>query len=121
MSAATAKEEYIIIPNWDFHSETITADSSDQALEIFLKQFQKEPPTCFTVIKKDEFDLAIMRRDQDAHTRVLTSFMKDTLMNDFGFDEEDAQTYATIAYERYCEGKGETEYECIQWAADQKE
>lgn len=38
------------------------------------------------------------------------------LMQNFGIkDEEKARDLAEDAYARYCEGNGETEYECIEW------
>lgn len=55
----------------------------------------------------------------EAHEEVVKQFMADTLMGDFNLDEEEAKEIAIKAYERYCEGNGETEYECIEWAYNQ--
>ena len=37
-----------------------------------------------------------------------------TLEEDFDVAPEDSQQLAEQAYDRYCEGNGETEYECIE-------
>ena len=52
----------------------------------------------------------------EAHEQVVKGFMAGTLMGDFGLDREEAKFVAGKAYDRYCEGKDETEYECIEWA-----
>ena len=52
-----------------------------------------------------------------AHKEFVTSFMIDRLEVDFGVPKAYAIEYAEKAYERYSEGNGETEYECIEWAA----
>ena len=56
-----------------------------------------------------------------AHAEFVTNFMKDTLKDDFGYDDSTAQDLAETAYEKYCEGDGLTEYECIEWAVDKYE
>lgn len=52
----------------------------------------------------------------EAHEQVVKGFMAGALMGDFGLDREEARIVADKAYDRYCEGNGETEYECIEWA-----
>lgn len=51
---------------------------------------------------------------EDAHAEFVTDFMRMTLETDFGVSLEDSQELAEQAYDRYCEGNGETEYECIE-------
>ena len=52
----------------------------------------------------------------DAHAEFVTLFMKLELMGKYGLTEETAEDVAERAFDRYCEGNGETEYECIEWA-----
>ena len=53
----------------------------------------------------------------EANTEFVTSFMKRELMGRCEIsDEELAGELAEKAYDRYCEGNGETEGECIDWA-----
>ena len=53
-----------------------------------------------------------------AHQEFVTNFMQETLESDFGIDEKDSEKLAEAAYEKYAEGDGKTEYECIEWAAN---
>lgn len=57
----------------------------------------------------------------DANTEFVTSWMKKTLEEDFDVPEEFSQGYAEWAYDRYSEGNGETEYECVEKAFDEYE
>lgn len=53
-----------------------------------------------------------------AHREFVVNFMRDTLESNFGIDEKDSEKLAEAAYEKYAEGDGKTEYECIEWAAN---
>lgn len=53
-----------------------------------------------------------------AHREFVVNFMQETLESDFGIDEKDSEKLAEAAYEKYAEGDGKTEYECIEWAAN---
>ena len=52
-----------------------------------------------------------------ANAEFVTNFMKSEMMGRCEIsDEELAEELAEQAYDRYCEGNGETEGECIDWA-----
>lgn len=53
---------------------------------------------------------------QEAHKEFVTNWMGNTLMEDFDMEEKDAKDVAELAFVRYCEGNGETEYEAVEWA-----
>lgn len=53
-----------------------------------------------------------------ANTEFVTDFMKRTLVDDFGLTEDEAEEWAEIAYDYYCEGDKGTEYDCIELAYD---
>lgn len=53
-----------------------------------------------------------------ANQEFVTNFMQETLESDFEIDEKDSEKLAEAAYEKYAEGDGKTEYECIEWAAN---
>ena len=55
----------------------------------------------------------------EAHDQIVTEFMTNVLIDDFGLDIEKAKDLGEVAYGRYCEGNDETEYECIEWAYNQ--
>lgn len=53
-----------------------------------------------------------------ANTEFVTDFMRETLVDDFGLMEDEAEEWAKIAYDYYCEGEHGTEYDCIELAYD---
>ena len=58
----------------------------------------------------------MMGRCEISDEELVTNFMRMTLETDFGVSPEDSQDLAEQAYDRYCEGNGETEGECVDWA-----
>lgn len=54
----------------------------------------------------------------EAYAEFIKLFMKSELANTYGLDEEKAKEVAERAFDRYCEGNGETEGECVEWAFD---
>lgn len=55
----------------------------------------------------------------EAHEEVSVGFMATELHDSFGLDKDTAKKVARKAFEKYAEGTGETEYECIEWAYKQ--
>lgn len=53
---------------------------------------------------------------QEAHREFVVNFMESELLENFDVNETESKDIAEAAYDRYCEGNGETEYECIEWA-----
>ena len=53
----------------------------------------------------------------EAHKEFVINFMREELDAQYDVLAPYAIEYAEKAYERYAEGNGETEYECIEWAA----
>ncbi len=45
--------------------------------------------------------------------------MREILENDFNVPEDESQKYAEWAYEKYCEGNGETQYQCVELAYEE--
>lgn len=52
----------------------------------------------------------------EAHREFVVNFMENELLENFNVNETESKNIAEAAYDRYCEGNGETEYECIEWA-----
>lgn len=52
----------------------------------------------------------------EAHAEFIKLFMKSELMGTYGLTEEKAEEVAERAFDKYCEGNGETQGECIEWA-----
>lgn len=52
---------------------------------------------------------------REAHKECVIAFMIDVFLGDFDVEDEDnARSLAEMAYNRYCEGDGLTEYECCE-------
>lgn len=50
-----------------------------------------------------------------AHCEFVIDWMTSTLISDFGTPKTKAKNLANIAFEKYCDGDGKTEYECLEW------
>lgn len=53
----------------------------------------------------------------EAHKEFVINFMREELDAQYDVPAPYAIEYAEKAYERYADGNGKTEYECIEWAA----
>ncbi len=57
---------------------------------------------------------------QAAHKEFVVNFMENELLENFDVSEKESRNIAEAAYDRYREGNGETEYECIEWAYENR-
>lgn len=73
------------------------------------------------IIRNDwEFELTPEEIAQ-AHDEFVMGFMKKQLIENYGIKDEGLiEELARNAYDRYCEGRGETEGECIEWSYNQR-
>lgn len=55
----------------------------------------------------------------DVNTEFVANWMREILENDFNVPEDESQKYAEWAYEKYCEGNGETQYQCVELAYEE--
>ena len=76
---------------------------------MFIKRVKNGKITKYKLTKEELYE---------AHKEFVTNFMEQTLRNDFSLDLKTAKELAVLAYEKYCEGDGKTEYECIQAVYD---
>ncbi len=73
----------------------------------------------FQAIEEEKYDEYMANIRRQTHDEYIISYMQNELMKNFGIkSEERARNLAEEAYEKYRKGNGETEYECIEWAAD---
>ncbi len=112
-------KNYIIIPKKEFYSE-IKGKNKEDAMAAFAAMMNTDMNLYFKAVTPEEYKV-IKEQESDAaaHARFVTAFMKNTLMEDFDVPEEDAQDVAENAYDIYCDGNGQTEYECIEEAFDE--
>lgn len=73
------------------------------------------------IIRNDlEFELT-PEEIAKAHGEFVMSFMKKQLIENYGIKDEGlAEELARNAYDRYCEGRDETEGECVDWSYSQR-
>lgn len=113
------KDKYVIVPILDYKSEPIEAENAEDAIISFATTMDTDMNLYFKAIPESEYESYIKRIRREIHEDFVTEWMKDVLMEDFDIkDEYVAGELADWAYARYCDGNGETEYECIEWAYD---
>ncbi len=108
--------KYYIIPKREYMME-INADNKDDAIIKFATNMDTDMNIYFKVVTEEELEkIKENESDSAAHARFVTKFMEDELLNSFDVPKEDAHDVAVDAYDIYCEGNGQTEYECIEEA-----
>lgn len=111
--------KYVIVPKIEYISEAVEASSAEDAMIEFATSMDTDMNLYFQAIEADKYNEYMAKLRSQMHDEHVISFMQNELMKSFGIkDEEKARDLAEDAYDRYCEGNGETEYECIEWAYD---
>lgn len=109
--------KYVIIPLRDYVSEPVEAENREDALVDFASKMNTDMSIYFRAVPEDELENTLERERREAHEEFVIDWMKKVLIEDFDIkDEWKARDLAEWAYDRYCDGNGETEYECIEWA-----
>lgn len=116
--------KYVIVTRKDYISDGIEAVNADEALIAFAANMDTDMNLYFMAVPEEK---ANINSDSEIAKRNIIEFMKDELWKNFGFKadpynyclgltEGDAETVAEAAYEIYCNGDGQTQYECIEQA-----
>lgn len=109
--------KYYIIPKFNFEVEIEATDKDDAIAKYAWSADASDLNQYLQVVTKEELEeIREEMSDSAAHARFVTAFMRDELIDQFDVPEEDAQDVAEEAYDIYCEGNGQTEYECIEEA-----
>lgn len=109
--------KYYIIPKFNFEAEIEATDKEDAIARFAASADASDLNQYLQVVTKEELEeIREEMSDSAAHARFVTAFMRDELIGQFDVPEEDAQNVAEEAYDIYCEGNGQTEYECIEEA-----
>ena len=113
------KEKYVIVPLIKDKSELIEAESAEEAIISFATTMDTDMNLYFKAVPEKEYESYMRRIKGQMHDDFVMEWMENTLMEDFDIkDKYVARELAERAYERYCGGNGETEYECIEWVYD---
>lgn len=111
-------ERYVIIPK-EFMSNVIEAENANEAVIQFATAMDTDMNQYFRAVPVDKVDQILAVKRHEIHRQYVIDWMIDTIMDDFDIEDADkAEDLAEMAYERYCDGNGETEYECIEWAVE---
>ncbi len=113
--------KYYIIPNGKDVIAEIDAPDAEGAMDDFAISMDMDMNAYFKAVTEQEYDEWRREQDSEAHERYVTDFMASVAANDFGYDEEDAACIGVKAYSIYCEGDGQTEYECVEQAVEEFE
>ena len=109
--------KYVIIPTV-FESEAIEASSPEEALVNFATGMETDMNIYFRAVPEGHVEAVLKAEKYEAHKDFVKEWMRSTLITDFDIDEQAAGTLSEFAYDRYCEGNGETEYEAVEWAVE---
>ena len=115
-------DNFVILPNFDFRSEPIKAESKEDAMARFAAMMDSDMNQYFIVAPANKVDNYIGAERWRQHVIFVTDWMKSVLMdedNDFELDEKTAQDIAEQGFEIYCRGDGYTEYEAVIEAYNQ--
>ena len=110
---------YYIVPRKEFVKEIVATDKEDAIAKYAAQEDSSDYNQFLQVVTKEELENIRRKADSEAHDRFVTAFMKQTLVDDFDVPEKDAQDVAKNAYDIYCRGDGQTEYECIEEAYEE--
>ena len=111
--------KYYIVPVVDIVDE-IECTNANEAMEKFAFTMDLDMNAYFKAMTEEEYKWYRIKKDAEASKRQIIEFYFDELIGQFDFKEDDPsiKEIAEDAYDRYCEGNGETEYECLEWALD---
>ena len=115
-------DNFVILPNFDFRSEPIKAESKEDAMARFAAMMDSDMNQYFIAAPASKVDNYIGAERWRQHVIFVTDWMQSVLMdedNDFELNEETAQDIAEQAFEIYCRGDGYTEYEAVIEAYNQ--
>lgn len=108
--------KYFIVPKQNIQFEMSGKNKAD-ALAAFAASMDSDMNQYFDVLTEKELEKR--KEETMSHNEFVINFMKNELISSFGYDEETAREVAERAYDIYCEGNGETEYECIEKANEE--
>lgn len=110
--------KYYIVPK--MQELEIRGKSKEDAICNFATTMDSDVNVYFDVLSEEEYKEYLEEHsDAAAHTRFVKEFMKNELIEQFDVPKEDAQNVAETAYAIYCQGNGQTEYECIEEAYEE--
>ncbi len=97
------------------------AKSAEGAMVDFATNMDMDMNIYFVAVPEDQYEEYCHQEDAKAHKRFVKAFMKNVVMDDFPvYDEDIAGEITEKAYEIYSEGDGDTEYESVQKAYDER-
>ncbi len=113
--------KYYIIPNGKDVIAQIDAPDAEEAMNDFAISMDMDINAYFKAVTEQEYNEWRGKQDSEAHERHIIAFMTGVAAEDFGYNEEDAAYIGARAYSIYCEGDGQTEYECVEQAIEEYE
>lgn len=115
-------KKYYIIPTTEISHIINKAESAEDAMEKFALEMDFDMNTYFRAVTEDEYKKIIKRKQEDTVKNSFTEWAEEVVLEDFDeydFTEQKAREIAERAWEVNCEGRGLTEYECIEEAIDE--
>lgn len=111
---------YIIVPK-NLTIKIDDANTADEAMIKFATNMSSDMNDYFVAISEETatnhiVNLLPTEIISKAHDMHVIAFMKNELLTQFDLNEDETDEVSKDAYEIYCRGDGQTEYECIEEA-----
>lgn len=108
--------KYYIIPHSMIPVYEIEANSPEEAMEGFALEMDLDMNAYFKVVD----ELGLIKADLDESRRKYVAWAMNEVAGVWGVNADDeAMGVAEMAWDKYTEGDGLTEYEAIEWAAQE--
>ena len=115
-------KKYFIIPITEISHIINSAESAEDAMEKFALEMDFDMNTYFRAVTEEEYQQIIKRKQEDTVKNSFTEWAEEVVLEDFDeydFTDQEAKEIAERAWEINCQGRGFTEYECIEEAIDE--
>ena len=115
-------KKYYIIPTTEIAHIINKAESSEDAMDKFALEMDFDLNTYFRAVTEEEYQMTLKKRNDEIVRNRFIEWAEEVILEDFDeydFTEQEAREIAERAWEVNCEGRGLTEYECIEEAIDE--
>ena len=114
--------KFYIIPTTEISYIINSAESAEDAMEKFALGMDFDLNAYFRAVTEEEYQMILEKRNDKIVQNRFLEWAEEIVLDDFSeyrFSKQDAKELAERAWEINCQGRGLTEYECIETAIDE--
>lgn len=114
--------KYFIIPTTEISYIINEAESAEDAMEKFALEMDFDLNAYFRAVTEEEYQQILKKRNDEIVENSFIEWAEEVVLEDFDdydFTDQEAKEIAENAWEINCQGRGFTEYECIEEAIDE--